>query len=153
MPEEGMAEKLSALRSMIGLEGKPHVFEIEKGAIKKFAEAIGDPNPLWQDKAYAQKSQYGTIVTPPGFLCAHMIDTAGKPEIPPPGSRRLDGGGEWEYIKPIKAGDTITSVTKFSDIKKREGKQGKLYFLIFETTHTNQDGELVAISQGTTISY
>ena len=37
-------------RTLIGRESKPVVHEVEKGAIRRFAEALGDPNPLYQDE-------------------------------------------------------------------------------------------------------
>ena len=37
-------------------------------AIQKFADGIGDTNPLWTDPEYAAKTRYGTIVAPPGGL-------------------------------------------------------------------------------------
>ena len=36
------------LQSLLNVEFGPEVYEIEKGMVRKFAEAIDDPNPLWQ---------------------------------------------------------------------------------------------------------
>lgn len=144
---------VETLRQMVGKEGKPAVLEIEKGMVRKFAEAIGDPNPLWQDEQYAKKSRYKGIVAPPQIFCASMLSGAAtRPDIPLPYKRILDGGGEWEFFLPVKPGDIITSITKFADVLEREGKAGKMAFLIFETTHQNQRGEIVAKSRGTLIN-
>ena len=43
----------------IGLEGPPVTTEIEKGAIIKFAQAIEDDNPIFNDEEAARKSPYG----------------------------------------------------------------------------------------------
>lgn len=150
---EEEVQGLSELKSMIGLHGEPTPVEIEKGTIRRLAEAIDDSNPLWHDEAYAQKRGYETIIAPPGMLIARILSAAGRPELGLPGKRRLDGGGEWEYFKPIKASDTITSVASFIDLQERQGKKDKLYFLIFESTHTNQNGELVAKSRAIRIFY
>ena len=56
------------IRNTIGREFGPHVYEVEKGAIKKFAEALEDTNPLWQDEKYAAESRYGGIIAPPTFF-------------------------------------------------------------------------------------
>lgn len=149
-PEEVTIEEL---RKLIGTEGQPVVIEIEKGMIRKFAEAIEDPNPLWQDEEYARKSRYGGLVAPPEILCSVMFSGgASRPEIPLPYKRILDGGGEWEFFLPLKPGDVITSVTKFADVYMREGKAGKMIFQVFETIHRNQRGEIVAKSRGTLIN-
>ena len=45
---------VNAFRKWVGKESVPVKNEVEKGAIRKFAEAIGDPNPLYHDEAYAK---------------------------------------------------------------------------------------------------
>ena len=50
------------LEALVGRDFPPEVYEIEAGAVKKFAAAIEDPNPAWQQ------------VTPPTFL-ASLVPT------------------------------------------------------------------------------
>ena len=38
--------------------------EATRMAILKFADGIGDPNPLWRNEEYAKKTRYGSIITP-----------------------------------------------------------------------------------------
>ena len=55
------------LESLLNVEFGPEVYEIEKGMVRRFAEAIDDPNPAWQQ------------VTPPTFPCrpgAHRAFTS-----------------------------------------------------------------------------
>ena len=66
MAEESVISE--EMKKMIGVEAEPIVLEVEKGHIRRFAQAVGDPNPLWQDKAYASKARYGNIIAPPTFL-------------------------------------------------------------------------------------
>ena len=40
---------------------------VERGAVKKFAEAIADPNPLYVDEASAKRSRHGRLLAPPTF--------------------------------------------------------------------------------------
>ena len=70
-----------------------------------------------------------------------------------PMGRILDGGGEWEYIKPVRPGDVLTVVDKLYDLRVREGRMGKMLFIVTELTWTNQKGEVVARSLGTLINY
>lgn len=151
-----MAEEIitDEMKKAIGKPSKPVTVEIEKGMIRKFAEAIEDPNPLWQDEKYAKKARYGGIVAPPGLLMAAMMRGRGM-ELPfqLPMGRILDGGGEWEYFKPIRPGDVLTVVDKLYDLRVREGRMGKMLFIVTELTWTNQKGELVARSLGTLINY
>ena len=151
-----MAEQVitDEIRACIGMQSEPTVIEIEKGMIKGFAEAIEDPNPLWQDEEYARSSQYGGIVAPPGFLMSLMM-RGPIMELPfeLPFTRRLDGGGDWEYFKPVRPGDVLTVVTKLVDIREREGRLGAMVFMVSEITWRNQRNELVARSRGTSIRY
>ena len=38
------------MRDVIGVESEAITYDVEKGAIRKFAEAIGDDNPLYVDE-------------------------------------------------------------------------------------------------------
>ncbi len=151
-----MAEEIitDEMKKAVGVPSKPVTIEIEKGMIRKFAESIEDPNPLWQDEGYAKKARYGGIIAPPGLLMGVEMRGRGM-ELPfqLPGGQILDGGGEWEYIKPIKPGDVLTVVDKLHDLREREGRMGKMLFIVTETTWTNQHGELVARALGTLINY
>ena len=92
----------------IGVESGPATHEVEKGAIKKFAEAIGDPNPLFTDEKAARQTRYGGLIAPPTFLRSME---PGPPKAPfaIPYDGLLDGGSEWEYFGPVRPGDRITS--------------------------------------------
>ena len=56
------------MKECIGMVDPPAVYEVEKGSIRRYAEAVGDNNPLYRDEAYASKSRYGGIIAPPGFF-------------------------------------------------------------------------------------
>jgi len=74
------------IKKLIGTSGTVKYYEVEKGAIRRFAEAVNDANPLFQDEEYARKSQYGTIIAPPGFFGWPLKQTRGSPlvvDIPP----------------------------------------------------------------------
>ena len=44
------------VRKQIGMQSEARVVEVERGAIRRFAEAIGDPNPLFNNEAAARKT-------------------------------------------------------------------------------------------------
>jgi hydroxyacyl-ACP dehydratase HTD2-like protein with hotdog domain len=66
--------------------------------------------------------------------------------------RILDGGVDYEFFIPIHAGDILTSVGKIADIREREGKSGKMMFIIMEQTYLNQNSDKVAIASATIIA-
>lgn len=45
-------------------------FPVEEGHILMFARAIGDPNPVYTDRARATASEVGGIIAPPTFVQA-----------------------------------------------------------------------------------
>ena len=147
------------LRKLIGVPGEPVTFKVEEGAIQRYAQAIGDPNPVYNDVEYASKSEYGGLICPPGFVgwpvkgelpAFKMIDALLKAGAPP---RGLDGGIEFEFFVPLRAGDMLTATTKIANISEKEAKSGKMMFTTIETTFLNQDGNLAVRSRATLINY
>jgi acyl dehydratase len=148
---------------LIGKTGETVIMDVEKGAIKKFADAVGETNPLYWDEDYAKNTEYGGIIAPPGFFgwpvkwkgpmpmaselrqeAVAIIAQAGYPRV-------LDGGIEYEFFSPIPADDTLTAKSVIADIQEREGKTGKMILTILKTTYVNQDGNLVAEERKITI--
>ena len=85
----------------IGRESEPGTIDVEKGAIIKFAEAIGDDNPLYSDEVAARASRFGGLIAPPTFLRSAL---SARPDLPfdVPFERVLDGGSDWEYFVPVR---------------------------------------------------
>ena len=141
------------LRGLTGIMTEPVINEVERGAIRRYAEAVGDPNPLYCDVEYARNSSYGQIICPPGFFGWPTTVSSGVMEVM--GTlfgalfraglvRILDGGRAYEFFLPVRAGDTLAWYAKFIDVSEREGKSGKMVFLTTEITYVNQNGDLVA---------
>ena len=107
----------------IGMELPARTIEVEKGAIRKFADAIGEDNPLYRDEAYAKKSRYGSLIAPPTFIVNFTMELSQYYRWDF-GRVGVHGGEEYEYYKPIKAGDTIICKAKIVDIYEKEGKRG-----------------------------
>lgn len=146
------------MRSLIGVESEPSVYEIEKEPIRRWAEAVGDPNPLYHDEEYARKSQYGGIIAPPGFLGNYAYPVkVGKPppRVKSPFWRGLAGGNEYEFFKSVRAGEVLMVTTKLADLYERQGRPGigRMLFQVMEITYRNQQGEVVAKAQHTSILY
>ena len=144
------------MKDAIGVESDPVVYQIEEGAILRFAEAIGDTNPIFNDKNAASKTKYGGIVAPPTFLrsIAHVKAPEPKVQVKSTYPANVDGGSEWEYFEPIKVGDTITATSYLADINERKGgKFGSMLIMVRETKYINQHGTVAALQRTTGISY
>ena len=151
---EGQAVKLTLLPedagAEIGLEKEyAEPIEVEKGAIRKYAEATMENNPLYVDEKYARSQGHTGVVAPPLFLC-------GVPpkELRPPIPENLTGvhgEDDWELFRPVQAGDVISRKGRLVDITERSGRTGRMVFLTTETDFTNQRGERVAKYRSTVI--
>jgi acyl dehydratase len=148
----------------IGKADEPHIRTVEKGAIRRYAAAVGNDNPLYSDEEYARSSAYGCIIAPPGFfgwptkpassavgLANVVVDLqaelarAGYPRI-------LDGGISYEFHLPVRAGDILSVSPKITGISEKEGKSGTMIMCSLETSYLNQNGDLVAVARQTFIA-
>ena len=136
----------------IGVESLPTTVEVEKGAIIKFAQAIGDDNPVFNDEIAARNTRYGGLIAPPTFLRSVMVE---RPEytFEMPYDRLLDGGSEWEYFEPVRAGDRITAVSRITDMSERTGRMGLMVITTYVITYRNQFDQVVATQASTSIRY
>lgn len=132
--------------SVIGMTGEMYTFEVEKRHVKQFAEAIGDPNPLYTDEAYAREHADGRLMAPPTFAMAIGSEGGGLP-VDLDTRRMLHGEQEFIYCRPIFVGDQLHCQMKVSDLYEKEGKSGMMQFLILDTEMEDDTGNLVAISR------
>lgn len=131
------------LQGLLDVEFGPETYEIEKGMVKKFAEAIDDENPAWQQ---VTPPTFPAALVPTGLL--HRLVNAECPL-----NRVLNGASELEYLRPIKIGDTISVTASLRKLRQMEGKEGRTLFMVMEVTYTNQDGEVAARGKNTYIRY
>ncbi len=149
-----MANKIvtEEVRAQIGKRSEPRVYEIERGAIRRFAEAIGDPNPLFNDEQAARDTRFGGMIAPPTF-CRSLSSGIPQVQLDLPGFRALDGGSDWEYRHPLRPGDRITVESRIADIRETAGRLGPMVFIVVETSYTNQFGQLCVTQRSTVIRY
>jgi len=131
------------LQNMLNVDFGPEVYDIEKGMLKKFAEAIDDPNPAWRQAA---PPTFAAALVPTELL--HRLFNA-----PTPLKRLLNGASELEYLRPIKAGDVISVTGRLTRLRQVEGKEGPTLFMFTEVAYTNQDGEVAVKGKNTYIKY
>jgi hypothetical protein len=153
----------SGILKYIGKTSEPFILEVEKGAIKRFAAAIGDNNPLYWQESHENSPNY-KIAAPPGFFGwptkwfgSRPFNNPLKDELSDAlkeagYSRFLDGGIEFEFYKPVFSGDILVAVIKVVEIYQKKSTQGALIFVVFETTYKNKYGKLIAKARQTRIA-
>jgi acyl dehydratase len=140
-------------RSYVGKTGEPITMHVERGKIREFARAIKDDDPLYFDEGYATR-EAGGIMPPVTFLqtMTHWDNGGGRPRPPIDLKRALHGEQEFEFFRPIHAGDVLTAVSRIADIYEKPGKRGgTMGFVVTETEFKNQRGDLVARARHITI--
>ncbi|OZD13119.1 acyl dehydratase [Rhodococcus sp. 06-156-3C] len=140
-------EMLADMRALIGTElrtaGSINNEYATRLAILRFAEGIGDDNPLWSDEEYAAKSVHGGIIAPPSFIFACL----GSVQVGWRGLGGFHAETNMTFHHPIKVGDKITATVVFdgfdgpTEASQFAGRRIKDYL---RQEYRNQDGELVA---------
>lgn len=147
--------------SMIGGEKVRH-YEVTKRDIKRFAQAIGEADPIHFDEAYAKTTRYGGIIAPPLFCQMFTFEDVppdrlpgdGSPvemDVPIPAQKTVGGASSYEIFQRVRAGDQITAKSTLKDVFTKEGRSGTLYFVVVETEFSNQRKEAVAKETATYI--
>lgn len=149
------------LARLKALVGKEFTFtapeEVGRASIRQFALAVGDLNPLYMDQALAQAGPHGGIVAPLTFICETNQYLSGPVDeehgslnsasIPTDGVIRM--GNDYQFFRLVRPSDVVTALWKVSECFEREGKGGRLAFLVLDKTFRSQSGELLATSRET----
>ncbi len=136
--------------------------ELGRAAIRYFALATGDDNPLYSNDEVAQASRHRGIVAPPTLVCEsnqiydRPTETSGyfghSWPLPIDGDRVIRGGNEYEFFQPVRPDDRISVTWRIVDIYERDSREnGSLLFVISEARYVNQRGELLAVNRETNI--
>ena len=102
--------------------------------IASFIDAVGDFNPMHGDVAYAATTPFKEPIAP-GIFTAGLISAVIGTMLPGPGAIYLSQG--LKFLKPVKAGDTITARVEVLEVIRERNR------LRLQTTCTNQRGEEV----------
>jgi acyl dehydratase len=138
-------------RSLVGRESEPVVHEVEKGAIRRFVEALGDPNPIYVDEAAARAAGYPALVAPPTFPVVLASNERFRHSLDLGTRSILHGDQQFEYARPVLAGDRITVRSRVADVQERAGASGATDVIVIEDEGRDDKGELVFKTRATLI--
>ncbi|HEU0303150.1 MAG TPA: MaoC family dehydratase N-terminal domain-containing protein [Gaiellaceae bacterium] len=132
---------MTSERPQVGDASESIAFDVERGAIVRLAEAIGDPHAAYAEGAAA----------PPTFPTTFNF------RLPVPSLRAIDparfihGEQEYAYERPLRAGDRITCVARIADVNEKETRLGPATFVVVETEGRDEAGKLVLTGRSTLI--
>ncbi|OYD73710.1 UNVERIFIED_ORG: acyl dehydratase [Burkholderia sp. CF145] len=140
-------EMLDEMRALIGTELRTEACVnneyATRLAILRFAEGIGDDNPLWTDAQYAASAPNGTLIAPPSFIFACL----GSVQVGWKGLGGFHAETKLKFYRPIRVDDKITARVFFDGFDGPiEGSNfgGRRIKDYLRQEYRNQNDEVVA---------
>ncbi len=133
----------------IGKEYPVTEYEIGREKMKEYASAINDSSPYYFDREVGKKSEYGDNIAPPNFAAVYSLLGCANlffdPELALNFAMLVHGEQEFEWLRPVKPGDVITTTGKIVDIAEK----GNNDVISYEAESKNQDGDVVTVARAT----
>ncbi len=117
-----------------------------RDAIRHFAWGVGDDNPIWFDREYAEASPVGALPAPPCLLYA-IDSTIVAPKLP--GVQWIYAGTDWTWFDHIRLGDSFRVEAELTDQEVKSGRRFARWVLqTGQIRYFNQHDNLVATAIG-----
>jgi acyl dehydratase len=133
---------------LVGRRSDPVENWVERGAVKRFAQAIGDVNAIYYDDNAARRSGHGRLIAPPTFPVT--FDYGAVPGLNLPVEGLIHGAQTFRYQRPLYVGDQLECYLSFDKTFVKQGSQGALTFLALSRIGRDTAGDIV-FSSSTTI--
>ena len=133
----------------IGHSFSPFTVSIERAKVRELALAIGDDNPAYQSQQSAQIEGYADIPLPPTMATqflfwgnTHFIEQLA--ELGLDVNRLMHREEEYEYLAPIRPGETLMGMMTVLDGASRRGPRNTSIDLVtLQIRYTNSQGQIV----------
>src|ERR1700749_4971239 len=97
-------------------------YEVSRVKIAEFADAIGDPSPVYRDRDAAVAAGYPDVIAPPTFPIVVTMAASGSavadPELGINYALVVHGEQRFEYTRPLHAGDVVTAQSTIESIRE-----------------------------------
>ena len=144
---------------------------VERGAVRRFAQAIMDEDDAYHPDA-GDGTRYGGPIAPPLFPNHMMRRPFGTPDmvqeraadpdfdgvVPAAGLPAitslahlpvLNGGSEFEFFRYARHGEWVTIRQRYADIHERTTSKGTMVVVVVEGEIATREGELLLRSRRT----
>jgi acyl dehydratase len=129
--------------------GEP--YEVSREKLREFANAIGDPNPVYRSKAAAQDAGFPDVIAPPTFAIVISMASSSQaladPELNVNYAMVVHGEQKFTYTRPLRVGDIVTAQSTITNIRE----VGSMSMMTTTTEITTVDGELVCTAHSTIV--
>jgi len=116
--------------------------EIERGAVRRFAEALGETNPIYFDENAAHAAGFRDLVAPLLFPLA-LRSARTLTQVAPPNRTVLLSEEQVEQFEPLCAGDQVAVSSRVVETSSRPGNAGPIEFIQLEDEGRSLDGKLL----------
>ncbi len=158
-----------AAKAYIGMQTEVEIAcdPVERGAVRRYAQAIMDEDPIYAGEGYATE-RYGGGVAPlifpthmfrrafgtadpidqnalnPDYDGSGLSTTQGLPEIEPLKHLAiLNGGSEIEFRRYARHGETVKLRSRYADIVEKQTSKGAIVLVLIESDYLNGEDELL----------
>jgi acyl dehydratase len=109
--------------ALVGHETPRQTYIIQPDDIAQFGDAIGDTNAVFRDPARARDAGFPTVIATPTFVTRfrmplHEID------LDPHRSQILHAEQEYEYARPLHAGDQVVTWYRLAAVRQSSRGDG-----------------------------
>ena len=130
-------------RNAVGRKTPPTLHEVEKGAIRRFAEALGDFSPMYVDLEHARAAGYSSLPAPASFASTFSNGPDLRELLGVPVRSLLLADLHWECERTMVAGDRLMVTSRIADVGERPGPTGPLEVAVLEDEGRDLEGLLV----------
>lgn len=114
---------------------EPFTMAVERGKVREFLLATGEDVEAYQGEDASVPPTFATVLR---FWAGGGLERVLN-ELGVDITQVLHAEQSYEYLLPVRVGDTITGTTRVSDVYNRAGMD----FVEFTTQYMNQDGDPV----------
>ncbi len=151
LTDEMVADMRARIGRTLRLDDSRNNEAVTRHAVLRFAEGIGDPNPLWTDPDYAAGTRYGALAVPPSWVYC----TFGGIQFGWPGLGAFHSASDMTFERPLRLGDRVTPTMTYDGFDgPTESKfAGRKVTDHFTTDYRDQDGNLIASTHGEVVHF
>lgn len=123
---------------------------VTEGDIAEFVDAVGDYNPVHSDREYAAATVFKEPIAP-GIWTAGLISAVIGTRLPGPGAIYVSQ--ELKFLKPVKAGDSISARVEVIEINREKNRVRLRTVCANQRAEEVLTGEAVVMPSRSPISY
>jgi acyl dehydratase len=128
------------------------VYEVGQEKIREFADAIGDPNPVYRDPDAARALGHPDVIAPPTFAIILTLAAADQvthdPALGLDYSRVVHGEQRFVYTRPVRARDRLATTIVVESIRSAAGND----MITTRADVATEDGEPVVSAYSTLVA-